>query len=206
MTLTIKVKELKQIIEEFIQRNDKITKRVTDFTTGWVVETFDHGRSKSLKEHKYQLSKTGPENERTMLFYHEARLDGLRCRDETLTEMIEHYEDRSDFLYYRHVVFDKRQKKFGPQDGDNYRPVLKIIERYRRNEEKPADEDIHELIFNIEAEKFQLIYHRENTKIAPSTRDFMKPANWNDKGQMWTWSSDLHEAYQVISMLFIVHV
>jgi hypothetical protein len=43
------VKSLKQITEEFINRNDKIKKRVIDFVTGWVVETFDRGRSKFLK-------------------------------------------------------------------------------------------------------------------------------------------------------------
>ncbi len=32
-----------------MHRADKITKRVTDFITGWVVETFDRGRSKFLK-------------------------------------------------------------------------------------------------------------------------------------------------------------
>jgi hypothetical protein len=44
-----KVKNLKQITEEFINRSDKIKKRVIDFVTGWVVETFDRGRSKFLK-------------------------------------------------------------------------------------------------------------------------------------------------------------
>ena len=43
------MKELKQITEEFIHRSDKIKKRVIDFTTGWVVETFDRGRGKYLK-------------------------------------------------------------------------------------------------------------------------------------------------------------
>ena len=118
------MKELKQITEEFIHRADKITKRVTNFITGWVVETFERGRSKYLKEHKYQQSKTGPENERVMFFYDDARVDGLKCREETPTEMVEHFVGRSDFLYYRKVFFDKRQKKFGPQDGDNFRPIL----------------------------------------------------------------------------------
>jgi len=52
-------------------------------------------------------------------------------------------------------------------------------------------------MFNIEAEKFQITYHRESTKIAPSTREYVKPSNWNDKGQSWSWSTDLHQSYQV---------
>lgn len=61
-----------------------------------------------------------------MFFYHEARVDGLKCREETPSEMVEHYANRPDFLYYRRVHFDKRQKKFAPQDpeGDNPRPIL----------------------------------------------------------------------------------
>ncbi len=59
-----------------------------------------------------------------MLFYDEARIDGLKSREETPTEMVEHYIKRSDFLYYRKVLFGKRLKKFGPQDGDNFRPIL----------------------------------------------------------------------------------
>lgn len=142
------MKNLKQITEEFFNRVDKIKKRVTDYTTGWVVETFDRGRSKFLKglnlkgfnfrraenefffcilifsEHRFQMNKTGPENERVMFFYDEARVDGLKCREETPSEMVEHFANRNDYLYYRKVVFDKRQKKFGPQDGDNFRPIL----------------------------------------------------------------------------------
>lgn len=118
------MKDLKQITEEFIHRSDKIKKRIIDFTTGWVVETFDRGRSKFLKEHKYQQTKTGPENERIMYFYDDSRLDGLKCREESPIEMVEHFVKRPDFLYFRKVFFDKRQKKFGPQDGENFRPIL----------------------------------------------------------------------------------
>jgi hypothetical protein len=52
-----------------------------------------------------------------MIFYNEARVDGLMKRVETPTEMTEEYTDRDDFLYYKHVDFGKRPKKFGPQDG-----------------------------------------------------------------------------------------
>lgn len=76
--------------------------------------------------------------------------------------------------------------------------LKKIIERYTRDSEKKANDDIHELVFNIESEKFQITYHRESNKIAPSTREFIKPQNWNDKGNTWTWSSDLHQTYQVL--------
>lgn len=54
-----KVKQLKQITEEYFNRSDKIKRRVVDFTTGWEVETFDRGRSKFLKgKQQQQQNKT----------------------------------------------------------------------------------------------------------------------------------------------------
>lgn len=76
-----------------------------------------------LQEHKYQHAKSGPENERVMHFYDEARLDGLKSREETPTEMTEHFVNRSDYLYYRKVFYGK-QKKLGAQGGYNYRQIL----------------------------------------------------------------------------------
>jgi hypothetical protein len=32
-----------------MQRYDKLVERAHDYTTGWVVEKFDHGRSRFLK-------------------------------------------------------------------------------------------------------------------------------------------------------------
>lgn len=78
-------------------------------------------------EHQYKASSPGPESERTMAFYDEARVDGLVKRIETPAEMTEHFKNRDDFLYYKHFEFGKKPKKFGPQDGSssqNNRPIL----------------------------------------------------------------------------------
>lgn len=69
-----------------------------------------------LLEHQFKSSTPGPENERVMIFYHEARVDGLVKREETQTEMTEEYSNRDDFLFYKYVEFGKRAKKFGPQE------------------------------------------------------------------------------------------
>ena len=37
--------------------------------------------------------------------------------------MTEYFEEREDFLCYRHVLFGKRVKKFGPQQTNN-RPII----------------------------------------------------------------------------------
>ena len=59
-----------------------------------------------------------------MIFYHEARVDGLEKRVETSTEMTETFINREDFLYFRHVEFGKRAKKFGPAENSSHRPIL----------------------------------------------------------------------------------
>ena len=66
-----------------------------------------------------------PETERQMDFYSHARADGLAQIVETPLEMKESFQDRPDFLYYRHVVFDRRAKVFGPRDAPDlgHRPL-----------------------------------------------------------------------------------
>lgn len=62
-----------------------------------------------------------------MYFYHDARVDGLVQRTETPLSMTEHFRGRDDFLFYKHVDFGKRTKKFGPQDDtttSNERPIV----------------------------------------------------------------------------------
>lgn len=76
--------------------------------------------------HEFRASNPGAENDRTMEFYNEARVDGIMKRVETPTEMTEEYKDREDCLYYTNVEFGKRAKRFGPQDssaGANARPI-----------------------------------------------------------------------------------
>ena len=53
-----------------------------------------------------------------------ARIDGLVKQDETPTEMTQTFTGRDDYLYYRHVTFATRTKKFGPTQPVNYRPIV----------------------------------------------------------------------------------
>ena len=71
-----------------------------------------------------------PESERSMTFYHVARVDGLEKRVETPTSMTENFVNRDDFLVYRHVEFTGRQKKFGPSECTSERPIQ--VQRYHR--------------------------------------------------------------------------
>ncbi|GFR82652.1 dynein regulatory complex subunit 7-like [Elysia marginata] len=190
-----------QVVKEYYEhRSDKLNMRVHNHRTGWVTEHFQPGRSKNVKEHCYRAGAPGPENDRTMHFYDEARVDGLLKRIETPLSMTEHYKHRDDFLFYKHVDFGKRTKKFGPQDEqvtNNPRPIVKMVQKFERNPKKPANSDISELIFLMNEDKIQLTYHTVDAHIASSTREFIKPQNWDEKGAMLAWSQDMHATFQV---------
>ncbi|XP_005093754.1 dynein regulatory complex subunit 7 [Aplysia californica] len=192
--------DLKMVKEYYEHRSDKLSMRIHNHRTGWVTEHFLAGRPKCVKEHCYKASAPGAENDRTMIFYGEARVDGLVKRVETPVSMTEQYQNRDDFQYYKHIDFGKRVKKFGPQDevvANNPRPIVKMIQRFERNQAKPANADIKELIFLVSEDKIQITYHTESIHIASSSREYIKPPNWDEKGATLSWSPDMHGTFQV---------
>lgn len=83
------------------------------------------------------------------------------------------------------------------QSRDCFTIFQKMIQKFHRNRNKPANEDIAELIFHIAEDKIQLSYHTEDLRIAASTREFLKPPNWDEKGAVLTFSSEMHQTFQV---------
>lgn len=71
-----------------------------------------------------------------------------------------------------------------------------MVERYNRNTAKDASEDVAELVYQISEERIQLTYHTETDKISASTRDFLKPANTDEKGATLVWHPDNHTTFQ----------
>ncbi|KAH9491420.1 Dynein regulatory complex subunit 7 [Bulinus truncatus] len=191
--------DLVMIKEYFDHRVDKLSMRVHNHLTGWITEYFHPGRLKQLKEHCYRANAMEPENERTMLFYDEARFDGLVKRVETPLSMSEHFKGRDDFLFHKHVEFGKKSKKFGPQEDTsepNPRPIMKMIMKFHHNPAKPANADTSKLVFLVAEDKIQITYHTENRNIASSFREFIKPQNWEEKGAILAWSQDMHSTFQ----------
>jgi len=75
-------------------------------------------------EHRYRLhGGLIPERERSMSFYHVARVDGLERRTETPSQITEYFVNRDDFLLYRLVEFSGREKKFGPSESAGERSI-----------------------------------------------------------------------------------
>ncbi|XP_075045545.1 dynein regulatory complex subunit 7 [Mixophyes fleayi] len=182
----------------FENRQDKLTMRQQKKQAGFTMEYFSPGRGDALKVHTYRS--LALETERTMQFYSEARLDGLQRREEKPKDMTETFQGRPDFLYWRHVLFGKRPKKVAIAGGPteiNPRPILKITERFHRNTEKPANEDVAERIFLIAEDRIHVRCHRQVDHITTSYWEFLKPANLGEKGTHVVLTPETCISYQV---------
>nr|CAH8833855.1 unnamed protein product [Trichobilharzia regenti] len=204
-----------EIRETYANRADKLISRTIQIKTNWIVEKFDHGRNSShLAEHGYYRSQQSLHTTRYMLFYNEARVDCLEKREQTPTTMIEHYKNREDRLFYREVIYSAKMKRFGPappppqpQNKENTHSLTlttvnqlnidKILERFTRNPEVDADEDVSEIIFNIIEDRIFLTYHIGKERIIPSTREFIKPPPSDDRRDTVQLYCDTHTTFQV---------
>lgn len=156
-------------------------------------------------EHRYQATAPGPQNNRTLTFYGDARVDGLYRREETPLETVEHFRGRPDLLYFRQAIFNKRTKKFGPADDTTatLRPIRKVVERFGRKDAlSKNEEEVAERVFALEDEKLQLRYHIADGRIAPGLREFSKAqaiaAQQSDRRNQNIYSTEIHSHFMVI--------
>lgn len=75
-----------------------------------------------------------------------------------------------------------------------------MIQRFHRNKSKAANEDVAELVFLVSEDRIQVTYHTEEKRIASSTREFIKPANWDEKGAALSMTNDMHSTFQVVDI------
>ncbi|XP_027713724.1 dynein regulatory complex subunit 7 isoform X1 [Vombatus ursinus] len=185
-----------EIREWYKNREDLLEMRQVDKVLNWTTEYFKPGHFLALRVHIYK--NMIPETDRTMEFYHSARVDGLVKRTETSRSMTEYYEGRPDFLAYRHVDYGIRTKKFNINSADsNTRPLLKITERFNRNLKKLADDDVAERIFVVSEERILLRYHCRNDYITTSKREFQKRNDVDNKGNKIIVTPDMCISYEV---------
>ncbi|KPP70764.1 hypothetical protein Z043_110380 [Scleropages formosus] len=173
--------------EWFQHRQDYLQERQLTKADNVTMELFRPGRSYSLKSHRYVT--LVPETEREMEFYSHARADGLAKRVELPTEMTETFEQRTDFLYHRHVVFSRLSET----SDQGQRSIEKVVERFHRNQAKPASEDTAERVFLISEGRIQVTYHSEDDRIIPAWLSFVKPHD----SQKQPFTSDMVSMFQV---------
>jgi hypothetical protein len=173
---------VKQCVEFFARRKDRLRKRLSLPKEETVVEYFDPGASFGLKE-----TKTVKGEERVMHFYHTARLDGLVERKEVLgTKITETFQDRDDRLVYRSVSYapkvetgddplesqpsDSRSAGMEADISEDVLPIRKATQKFGRNENVPAAMDVVKRTFFVSSSRIRVDFHYGEDSITASSR------------------------------------
>nr|XP_046253588.1 dynein regulatory complex subunit 7 isoform X2 [Scatophagus argus] len=184
--------EVFSVKEWFQHRNDHLEEREVNKVDNSTTERFKHGHRFHLLFHRCT------DSEREMEFS-SARVDNLVRRVESPGEMTEIFEGRDDFLYYRHVVFDRHVQFSGSgEDAVPESPLLqKVVERFHRNRSKPANEDVAERVFLLAQRQIEVTYHLEDHRFIPSKRSFIKPRESTETKKTENFAADMVSSFQV---------
>ncbi|XP_021925034.1 dynein regulatory complex subunit 7 isoform X2 [Zootermopsis nevadensis] len=180
------------VYEYYSNRVDCLLEVRRNLISNCTVEVFKRGRGDCLREHSFFLGWNGVEGKRTMLFYHMARHDGLEKLEMDPLYLVQHFQDRIDFLCYRKVDYQPRGQ--GQMEGPN-RNVLKLVEEFHRNPKKNADSDVARRTFAVTDNHILLKFHYAPGKVTAATREFIKPP-LTEMTDRLTFNPDLTVGYQ----------
>ena len=76
-------------------------------------------------------------------------------------------------------------------------PLQKIVERFNRNKNKQANEDVAERVFLLADERISLTFHLEDPRVTASTREFIRPPHTGEKSGPLTMTADMTTTFQV---------
>ena len=76
-------------------------------------------------------------------------------------------------------------------------PPQKIVEKFHHNPAVPPNSDIAEQTFLLQDNHIRLVYHLENGRITPSTREFATPPLLGEQAHPLTFHPEMTSAYQV---------
>ncbi len=124
-------------------------------------------------------------------------MDCLTKREFNSKEMIEHFQNRSDFLYYRHVTYEPAPKKRAEKSPLN---IVKIVEKFHPNPEIPPNDDKAEIHYVIAKNRIKVVYQLEKERITASTIEYKTPPITTDQSILLTYNPDEIYVYQVIEL------
>ncbi|XP_050956335.1 dynein regulatory complex subunit 7 [Labeo rohita] len=183
------------IKEWFKHQSDHLDERELHTDSNVTTDHFRPGRSDALKYHRYIT--LVPETGRQMDFYSHIRTDGLARRIEKPFEMTETFEDRTDFLFYRRVVYGKQIKVIRAGEALEQRPLQRVEERFHRDLSKAASKDVAERIFMMTDRRIQVTFHLEDDKIIPAWLNFIKPKEAADSQKAQAFTPQMVSGFQV---------
>lgn len=108
--------------------------------------------------------------------------------------MIEHFKNRPDFLYYRHVTYEPAPKKRAETSPLN---IVKIVEKYRPNPGIPANDDVAEIHYMLAKSRIKVVYQLEKERVTASTIEYKTPPIAADQSVILTYNPDEIYVYQV---------
>ncbi|XP_031633973.1 coiled-coil domain-containing protein lobo [Contarinia nasturtii] len=151
----------------YCNREDSLESVEKDFETNQIIENYANGRPDSLRRFTRSMERDG---EKMFEYYENSRLDGLILLEVAPNYVREHFEHRQDrFLVYREFVTDAKGNK----------DLLKIVEKFRRNEKIPFHENILKRTFDIAENKIILQFHYGYNDITPTIRVYTCPPKPN---------------------------
>ncbi|CAK9808607.1 Dynein regulatory complex subunit 7 [Anthophora plagiata] len=164
-----------EIYENYTNRSDNLVESRRNLNNDAVMDFYARGRSDHCKEHRYFFNGLSTvDSERILIFYQIARFDGLSKIEMHPTYITQHFADRDDFLYYRHVEF-VREKNVTVQQDIHYRHIWKIVEKFDRDEQIIANKNIAIREFAIGENEIRLTYHYGTGRYTRATRMYVKP-------------------------------
>lgn len=133
-----------------------------------------------------------------ILTSYSGRVDGLAKREMTRTEMVEHYKDRADFLYYRHVTYEKIPKKHMVLEGkDHSRKIIEVVDKFHPNPALPPNSDVAERTLLLSDNQIKIMYQLEEGRNAASVTEFVVPPMNPEQAVLLTYDPDGIFSYQV---------
>ncbi|XP_023319201.1 dynein regulatory complex subunit 7 [Trichogramma pretiosum] len=163
------------VYEKFSNREDHLIKTEKYLFKDIVVDHYEIGRSDNCKRHQYGLnSRCVADEERILEFHDGKRLDELfRIHMQPLC-LTQEYKNREDRLHHRFAEYNPFNDGNVDQDV-NYRSILKIVEKFERNEEISDFQDVYMREFDFIENEIRLTYHYRGGQYTQATRTFLKP-------------------------------
>uniref|UniRef100_A0A4W6G732 Coiled-coil domain-containing protein 135 n=1 Tax=Lates calcarifer TaxID=8187 RepID=A0A4W6G732_LATCA len=187
--------EIAMVKEWYQHRNDHLEEREVNKVDSFTTERFSRGRPFHLLFHRYPTLTADTVHE---MEFSSARIDNMVRRVVSPGEMTELFENRTDFLYYRHVIFDRHVQFSEPHvDADLDDRPLQVVERFHRNRSKPTNEDVAERVFLLAQRQIEVTYHLEDHRFIPSKRSFVKPLESTEQTKAEDFTPDMVSSFQV---------
>ena len=184
---------LSEVREEYRLRRDKLRRRILYDLENKIVEMFDPGRSHAVKDIVIIKDRM-----RTTSYYSHARLDGLISREEDFgMRMVERFEGRADRLVYRSTRYGPPPSPMEPNDADlsstsvklrNKKkqedvqlPIVKVTEKFSRDESVPATRDIAKRTFYVLDGNIKIAFHYDKHYITAGERIYARGGAFHEK-------------------------